>query len=275
MFYAADAAAPDEPAPHALCSPFILTDEHLRRLLDQGARRYAPARHGPAHDPVHRELGPPAPPKPRPRCSSLRSCAPWTCSLAPSAAGAFASCPSFATKLRSAASCVTSAGPPSRRRSPKPATPPTTTPRSPPSPCAAEHPSLTPRTAPRRVRLHGSACHMGKRFVRRPGAGPERTTRPSIPPPSNSMRITVSAKGAWIGYPPRPLRRVGVAFRGRLAACGERTLRAIEGCRRQRQRGRQQRDPSGRHVRVRPLGLRLDAGGVHQAVEHGRRGLLR
>jgi len=34
VLYAADTAAPDEPAPPALCSPFILTDEHLRRLLD-------------------------------------------------------------------------------------------------------------------------------------------------------------------------------------------------------------------------------------------------
>ena len=31
---APDAAAPDEPPPPALCSPFILTDDHLRRLLD-------------------------------------------------------------------------------------------------------------------------------------------------------------------------------------------------------------------------------------------------
>ena len=34
VLYAAATAAPDEPALPALCSPFILTDEHLRRLLD-------------------------------------------------------------------------------------------------------------------------------------------------------------------------------------------------------------------------------------------------
>ncbi len=34
LLYAADTAAPDEPPPSALCSPYILTDEHLRRLLD-------------------------------------------------------------------------------------------------------------------------------------------------------------------------------------------------------------------------------------------------
>jgi len=182
VLYAADTAAPDEPAPPALCSPFILTDEHLRRLLDGVLLMTRPT-------------------------------ATWAHLLRRSHDIDVLSCPKCHGRLRLMAVLRDEA---QVRRVLRHFGKPT----DPPPRAKARDPADERRVARRSRRRRTPfvdstdrssartaarlACHMGKRLVRRPGAGPERTTRPSIPPPSNSMRITVSAKGAWIGYPPYP-----------------------------------------------------------------------